>query len=64
VLRNGKSLGHGANIGWTILADASIATEIGQENGAIPWFLKFFWIAEFFVWIIPAGGIIWAITRK
>lgn len=58
VVQHGRSLGHGANIGWTIIADASTATDIAKGAKSYPWFLVFFWIVEFFSWAVPIAGII------
>ena len=58
VVQHGRSPGHGANIGWTILADASTATDIARETRSMPWFLVVFWIVEIFVWAVPIAGVI------
>ena len=53
VKNNGRSVGHGANFGWVILSDVSIATEIAKEQKAFPWFIKVMWILEMLLFIIP-----------
>lgn len=55
---NGRCRGDGPNIGWAILADASIASEIARDNKKYPMFLRLFWIAEIFIWILPVAVII------
>ena len=64
VTAHGKSLGHGANIGWAIVADASIATDIARDNNAFPWFLSLFWILEFFIWALPITGFVYEIISR
>ena len=58
---NGRCRGDGPNIGWAILADASIASEIARSNKLYPHFLRIFWISEILIWALPIIGII-AIT--
>ena len=64
VTAHGKSLGHGANIGWTILADASIATDISREDKSLPWPLCLFWVMEIYLWALPISGLVYAIISR
>ena len=55
---NGRCRGDGANIGWAILADASIASDIAHANGKYPLFLRIFWVTEVLIWLLPIMGLI------
>ena len=53
VKKNRRSFGHGANFGWVILSDVSIATEIAKEQKTFPWFIKASWIITILFFFIP-----------
>ena len=55
---NGRCHGDGPNIGWAILADASIASDIAHANGKYPLFLRIFWANEVLIWLLPIMGLI------
>jgi len=53
ISKNRRSFAHGANLGWAILADASMASDIAKENKFTPWFLKVFWTIEALTFLLP-----------